>query len=460
MMKAMDEHVDTSEETFDLEEELDLEDVSMEATTQNHSTVLATPSRKHEVLELQHNALEPPSDDFARARSLREQMGSSSPLMGIFGLYQNIVDLRNDLEWANDAAYRRLHKEPYISWKAFLKNKADHGDYVSVAIVGVLWVYMLAAFAVGGFEFAPLRNNPMLGPTADTLIEAGAVHQPLLEHVGYMRLFSAIFLHAGLIHLLCNSVALWVVGPMVERVYGSWNMLWIFVISGYGGNIASAFFLPQGVSVGASGGILGLVGTMLADIYVNLNILVMVHKSEGKLLNICGSMGWMLVEIVLLLGLGLIPYVDNFAHLGGLAYGFFFGMLFVRQLYTGHNFESPAKGYYFLMGVSRTVYVIVGLFFFMSTFGMLIRGFDGNVLCPWCRYMSCAPMPFWADSEEDLWWRCDPCATASGRLVGDDLELHCPFYGETVDLVVSPELTLHEIEKNLPDYCRAHCDLY
>ncbi len=73
-------------------------------------------------------------------------------------------------------------------------------------------------------------------------------------------------LHAGIIHYCLNMLALWFVGSAVEQCHGTLASAILFIIPAVGGLILSALLLPQYISVGASGGIFGLVGACLADI--------------------------------------------------------------------------------------------------------------------------------------------------------------------------------------------------
>jgi len=76
-------------------------------------------------------------------------------------------------------------------------------------------------------------------------------------------------LHAGLIHYLLNMFALWYVGKAIEQIHGFFPSLVIFVVSAVGGTILSAIFLPEYITVGASGGIFGLIGACISDIVLN-----------------------------------------------------------------------------------------------------------------------------------------------------------------------------------------------
>jgi len=122
----------------------------------------------------------------------------------------------------------------------------------------------------------------------------------------YYRLFTAQFVHGGLLHLLFNSYVLFVIGPFVESAIGRLRFLALFLISGVTGAVASYLFNdPQTLSVGASGAIFGLFGAAL----------VINHRLGRRTNEILG-----LLVINLVLGF-VIPNIDWRAHLGGLIAG-------------------------------------------------------------------------------------------------------------------------------------------
>jgi rhomboid protease GluP len=100
----------------------------------------------------------------------------------------------------------------------------------------------------------------MLGLDARLLFEYGGSFAPAVEAGEYWRWLTACFLHGGIIHLGFNLFALAVVGPQVEALYGRLQMLFLFIVTGVIGFVGSAWFGPGVVSIGASGGLMGLVG--------------------------------------------------------------------------------------------------------------------------------------------------------------------------------------------------------
>jgi len=73
-----------------------------------------------------------------------------------------------------------------------------------------------------------------------------------------------LYPYIGLIHFFLNMFALWFVGKAIEQIHGFFPAVVQFVVSAVGGTILSAIFLPEYITVGASGGIFGLIGGCIA----------------------------------------------------------------------------------------------------------------------------------------------------------------------------------------------------
>lgn len=141
----------------------------------------------------------------------------------------------------------------------------------------------------------------------------GAVLRPFMWTDGeYWRLFSAAFLHIGLEHLLMNGISLWSVGRAVEGLFGSWRMLYIYVIAAVSGGLLSSLLGPPWIlSAGASGAIFGLLGAVF---WFRFSSPLGDRISWRPLLTILG--------LNLAFGLALHRFIDNWNHIGGLIGGF------------------------------------------------------------------------------------------------------------------------------------------
>lgn len=147
--------------------------------------------------------------------------------------------------------------------------------------------------------------------TANNLLKYGANYQPYIQMGEWYRLFSCIFIHASILHLLLNMYVLKIVGTQVETYLGKIKYVTVFIISGLIGSLFSAIF-TKSVSVGASGAIFGIFGSLLYFAYHYR--LVLGNSLKYEILPI--------IVFNLLIGL-FIPGVDIYAHLGGLIGGIF-----------------------------------------------------------------------------------------------------------------------------------------
>ncbi len=154
-----------------------------------------------------------------------------------------------------------------------------------------------------------------------TLVKLGAVSVPLVVQGEIWRLLASTFLHYGFLHLALNMVGLYLFGPFVERFLGGWRYLTVYLLAGSGA--AGAVVLREmlrgsgALLVGASGGIMGLVG---ATAYPMLRGWVSDRSRPARA---------QLSRIVLILGLQTIfdvsiPEVSFMAHFCGMLFGFAF----------------------------------------------------------------------------------------------------------------------------------------
>lgn len=405
-------------------------------------------------------------DNFRKARLLRSTKYTGSRAMGILGLYIFMEEMRLDLEWSEDAVYRQNHDLPYLSWIDFENLHRSKSKLVkqkfcwfTLSVFLISTGTLLYSVARNEWSFAPVRENPMLGPTGQVLLDIGALDaNKIVYDREWWRLITAVFLHAGIIHYIINMFALNVIGRHVEHVHGSVTTAIVFLLASFGGNLASATFSPRTISVGTSGGIFSLIGVCLADVSSNWNMFRLDSKFP--------HMGCLLLisfELVLNLSIGLMPYIDNFCHLGGLVYGISFGVPLIRRISHAKYFGQTSSSRRVVTLCSKGVVFFIGFVLFLMTFWILYTSDPDSGppnVCPQCRFISCVPFPF---GTEDKWWYCDGCETISGTVVkkasGDMIfELNCP--GGDMPLLNFTVGTKHEaIRKGLTKFCRKYCKL-
>jgi membrane associated rhomboid family serine protease len=288
------------------------------------------------------------------------------------------------------------------------------GFMVLVNIVAFIYsIYM------NDWRLEPASTNPMFGPSAQTLQRMGAKDTYLIVDCKEVwRLLSAQILHGGIIHLLFNMWALWDVGAGLERHFGPVAVAVIYLLSGLAGNAASCIFLPDAMTVGASGAIFGLFGAMWADFMQNY------HTSEFAG-NRCSTLLCLSFCTLFSLALGLVPFVDNFAHVGGFIAGILCGCVLLadtsegretlRASWSGRSSGSSSGSSsgrccglccspgvrQLVVGVAAAV-VLVG--YVVVLYVSLFESHDLHAWCSWCERVNCL---------ETDWWDCDADSASS-----------------------------------------------
>jgi len=217
--------------------------------------------------------------------------------------------------------------------------------YTIAAINISLWIILEA---YGG------STNP------SNLRRFGAIDSYLIWSGEYWRLASAIFLHVGASHLAINSISLVIMGGLSERLYGHWNFISIFLITGLIGSSASYLNIANGVvGAGASGAIFGCLGSLVSYFYVRKHSF---GKSGRQTLN-----GLIILAIVNLAFGFVIPAVDNWAHIGGVISGLASGYFLVHrsETYTGAGEykvinirRATQSAYVFIVGILTLISLI------------------------------------------------------------------------------------------------------
>ncbi|KHN30165.1 RHOMBOID-like protein 1 [Glycine soja] len=259
---------------------------------------------------------------------------------------------------------------------------------------------------LGRFSFQPLKENPLLGPSSSTLEKMGALEVGKVIHGHQVwRLFSCIWLHGGVVHVLANMLSLVFIGIRLEQEFGFVRIGFLYVISGFGGSLLSALFIREGISVGASGALFGLLGGMLSELLINWTIYA----------NKFAALLTLIVIVVINLAIGVLPHVDNFAHIGGFVSGFFLGFIFLirpqfKWVSSRHrNSHSTAaapsvkykhKPYQYALWVISFILLIAGL---VTGLVLLLRGVNLNDRCSWCHYLSCVPTSKWSCKSQQLY---------------------------------------------------------
>jgi rhomboid protease GluP len=159
------------------------------------------------------------------------------------------------------------------------------------------------------------------------LVDSGALVPSLVQGGEWWRLFTAIFLHASIPHILFNMTSLFAIGVLAERLYGSLKFLAIYLGSGLIGSLVSfGYAVVSGTSlsdphVGASGAIFGIAGALLTIRFQRSEVIPQRVRAQIS--------GWLIALVGINLAISFVtPYVDNSAHIGGLIGGIALSFVF------------------------------------------------------------------------------------------------------------------------------------
>lgn len=156
----------------------------------------------------------------------------------------------------------------------------------------------------------------------DDIVNGFCLYGPLVRIGEYYRLITAMFLHADVVHLFCNCYSMYVIGPQIESFLGKGKFTIIYLFSGLIGSLLS-MTMSSYASIGASGAIFGLLGSLLYFGYHYRLYLGTVLKSQ-------------IIPLILInLAYGfMVPGIDNAAHIGGLLGGV------LSTAFLGVNYKS------------------------------------------------------------------------------------------------------------------------
>lgn len=167
-----------------------------------------------------------------------------------------------------------------------------------------IMTYILIAINIVIYIFGVFFTN------YEVFLNVFSIHGPSIRAGQYYRLLTGIFIHSGIFHILFNCYALYILGSQIESFFGKVKFTIIYLFSGLIGALFSMTFGGNYASVGASGAIFGLMGSLLYFGYYYRVYLGNVVKSQ------------IIPLIVANLVIGFIsPGIDNYAHIGGLLGG-------------------------------------------------------------------------------------------------------------------------------------------
>lgn len=192
---------------------------------------------------------------------------------------------------------------------------------LSIAAINILVFVVMVCYGVG-----------VTSIDSHSLVAWGANYGPLVHQGQWFRLLTSVFLHGGLMHLVVNLYGLLFAGLLLEPRLGQARFASLYLAAGVTGSLFSIRFHPATVSVGASGAIFGLYGTLIT---------MMIRQNRAK-----GDPGPPILNFVIYVGANLLVGslsrgVDNAAHIGGLLCGVLGGVMFtiIADNHTRHPTE-------------------------------------------------------------------------------------------------------------------------
>lgn len=175
-----------------------------------------------------------------------------------------------------------------------------------------------------------------ISPSVEQLIRWGADSgEKVLLGNQWWRVLSSAFVHVGAAHLVMNMWALWLLGTLAEAVLGTYLYSSVYLVCAIAGSLASLYWNPLVVGAGASGALMGILGVLLSVLkFAHLPVPREVVRSTTRSL-IQGA--------VLTLAIGLLPRIDNAAHVGGLVCGLLIGLLLSLTRRVDYTLQRPLR---------------------------------------------------------------------------------------------------------------------
>ncbi|PAA54982.1 hypothetical protein BOX15_Mlig003843g1, partial [Macrostomum lignano] len=210
----------------------------------------------------------------------------------------------------------------------------------------------------------------------------------------FYRLFTSLFLHAGLITLAITLLHHLLFLRRLEQLAGWHRTALIYIGSGVMGNLVSINFLPYLVDVGPTSAQVGSLAPILIEFGMSWRFVT----------NRARSVAIFLLAFAVLIGLGLFPWFDNFANLGGLASGCLLSVVLLPYIHRGSTEQSAYRCRLISVCVCSLIWLgaclLFGAIFYLAPVSS----------CSWCVYFNCAPKWFESNFREKTF--VDYCGNA------------------------------------------------
>lgn len=243
-----------------------------------------------------------------------QRLGKKFPwILGSFGIGAVVFLLMVLLAPIDKDGLKRVRQHRPLKeddFKDFIKFLIPSGDELVTALLIDINILIFIGMVISGLN--------IVSPTGPELMKLGALRRTEVLDGQFWRLFSSMFLHVGMMHLIMNSFGIAITCGLIEGTLGRKRTIIAYIISGVGASLASILIHEHTISVGASGAIFGMMGVMLAFVATKAD-----RGSRVIFLPLVGFYGGISLLI------GFLGGIDNAAHIGGLIVGFITGLIII-----------------------------------------------------------------------------------------------------------------------------------
>lgn len=270
---------------------------------------------------------------------------------------KNVQTLIDNIDLISSQESPESLSEKYAGWeqKYIVNNDEESPFQQNVPFntkSGFVITPLLIAINIVIFIIMIVSGVHFMQPDSQDLLMWGANFRPMTMEGEWWRLFTACFLHIGLVHLLLNMYALFYIGLILEPILGKVRFLSVYLISGVAASLTSLWWNDLTISAGASGAIFGMYGVFFALLTTNI-----VNKSMKKAFLMSISL---FIIYNILNGLKPGSGIDNAAHIGGLVSGFLMGYALIPSIkkYNNNTIKLSTIGA-LLLALCITSYTVI-----------------------------------------------------------------------------------------------------
>ena len=384
--------------------------------------------------------------------------------------------------------------DPVIEWEKYMDHHgstaggiANRCPMFTYSLMILCTIVLLFSFHLNDWTMESFRYNSSFGPSSETLIRMGVLSTKLLlapagpndnndenHTMEWYRIISTIGIHGGILHWICNMMAILFIGVPLERRHGTIMIGGTFLIASIAANIGTLIYSPFEFILSPLGGICSWYGFRLSHIFTHFCTLRQLYKPPPSIAVILSESPTALnaslsrtttkspqqfpfrptqlaiiLEIIFFLLIGLLPWINQFSNCCGFLYGMVIGLhlfqpsgstynviqLCRRAVYlVMTNDGSKTKVLRIIQGWTYHLYlpvrrrIIPGILFCIivgfSTSNVLYLFYSSNIgdlPCRSCHYIDCVPWP------DTIYQHCEPCnyleieyVTIEKSTAGDD----------------------------------------